>query len=122
MMKKFSSFSKDSPQRFWHSENELPMGNIEAYGLCDPVAGLANSALVTARAEVAGFAGKGEQFFVTAIGAKNAGESGSEISTSVELVYDIDGVGAQWSVNLAMSGFVIALEFTPRVVDELPQW
>ena len=112
-MEKFSSFAKDTTQGFWHSEYELPMGHIEADGLCDPIAGLPDSTLMTAWAEVTGFAGEGEEFFVSAIGAKNAGESGSEISTAVELVDDIDGVGAQWTVYFPMSGLVVALEFTP---------
>ncbi len=60
MMKQFSSFAKNAAQRFWHGEYELPMRNIEANGLGYAIAGLANAALMTARAEVAGFAGEGE--------------------------------------------------------------
>ena len=89
------------------------MGNIETNGLGDPVSGLANSALMTARAEVAGFAGEGEEFLVSAIGAEDAGESGGEISASVELVYDINRVWTERTVYYAVSGFVIALELSP---------
>jgi hypothetical protein len=89
------------------------MGNIKTNGLSNPVSGLANAPLMAARAEVAGFAREGEEFFVSAIGTKDAGESGGEVAATVELVDDIDGVGAQWTVGFPVSGFVVALKFAP---------
>ncbi len=121
MVEQFSSFAKDTTEWPRHSEDELAMGNVEADGLGDPVAGLANAALVAAWAEVAGFAGEGEELFMPAIGTEDAGETSREIAAAVELVDDIHGIGSERSVNFAVSGLVIALEIRPCVMNDLPK-
>jgi hypothetical protein len=52
------------------------VGNVVADGVGDPRAGLAHAALVAGRAEVAGFAGEGEELLVPALRAMEAGEAG----------------------------------------------
>ena len=87
----------------------------------DPVAYGADTALVAAGAEVAGLAGEGEELFVAAAGALEAGEAGGEVAAAVELVDDGDGVPAQRAVGAAVAGFVAGDELVPGVVDELPE-
>ena len=60
-IEKFAAFAEDAPERFGHGEDELAVRDVEADVVGDPVAGLFNLALVAARAEVAGFAGEGEE-------------------------------------------------------------
>ncbi|MDB4627208.1 hypothetical protein OAE46_01095 [bacterium] len=97
------------------------MGKIVTDGVCYPVADAADTPLMAGGAEVAGFAGEGEEFFVTAVRALQAGEAGSEIAATVELIDDVDAVGRERSVDLAMTGLVVGEEIVPGVVDDLPK-
>ena len=97
------------------------MGHVEADGVCDPVAHVADAALVAAWAEVPGLAGEGQQFFVAAVGALQAGEPGGEVAAVVELIHHGHGVAAQWAVGLAVGGFVPSEKVVPGVVDDLPE-
>ncbi len=47
----------------------------------DPIGGLADAALMAGGAEVAAFAGEGEEAFVTAVGAVEAEKAGGEDAT-----------------------------------------
>ena len=55
------------------------------------------------------------------VGTLEAGESGGEVATFVEVVYGIDGEGAKRAVALAVFGFVVGEEIIPGMVDDLPE-
>jgi hypothetical protein len=71
---------------------------------------------------VAGFAGEGEELFVAAVRALEAGEAGGEVAAFVELIDYGDGVFAQGAVGLAVDGLVFGEKWGPGVVDDLPEW
>lgn len=71
--------------------------------------------------EVAGLAGEGEELFVPALGAMEAGEAGGEITAAEEGADAGDGIGAQRSHGAAVVLFVAGEEIVPGVVDDLPQ-
>jgi len=87
----------------------------------DPSAGLPDAALVAGGAEVAGLAGEGEELFVAAVGAMEAGEAGGEVAAAEEGADGGDGIGAQRSHGAAVVGFASGEEVVPGVVDELPE-
>ena len=102
-------------------EDELAVGDVEADGAGDPVAGLADAALVAGRAEVAGLAGEGEEFLVAVVRAVEAGEAGGEVAAAVELLDDGDGVGAEGAVDRAVDGLVAGEEGLPGGLHDLPE-
>jgi hypothetical protein len=95
--------------------------DIVADGGGDPLAGLADAALVAGGAEVARLAGEGEEFLVPAIGTMEAGEPRSEIATTDERADGGHGLGAQRSHCAAMAVFVTGEEIFPGKVDDLPE-
>ena len=64
-----TAFAKDAAQHFRDGEDELAVGDGVADGLGDPCAGLEGAALMAGGAEVAGFAGEGEEVLVAAVRA-----------------------------------------------------
>lgn len=72
-------------------------------------------------AEVAGLAGEGEELFVPAIGAVEAGEAGGEVAAAEEGADGGGGFGAQRSHGAAVMLFVAGEEVIPSVVDKLPE-
>ncbi len=50
---------------------------------------------------------------MTAVGALEAGESGGQITTAIELVDDIHGIGSKRAVGFSMNGFVFGQEIVP---------
>ena len=98
------------------------MGDVETDRVGDPVGDAADASLVARRAEVAGFTGESEEVFVAAVRALQTGEAGSEISTAIELVDDVDAVWRERSVDPAMTGLVTGEKVVPSVVDDLPKW
>ena len=119
--KELATLAEDTAQGARHGEHELAVGKVVTDGVCYPVADAADALLMAGGAEVAGFAGEGEEFFVTAVRALQAGEAGSEIAATVELIDDVDAVGRERSVDPAMTGLVVGEEIVPGVVDDLPK-
>ena len=99
----------------------MAVGDFVADGGGDPFANGASAALVAGGAEVASFAGEGEEAFVSAIGALEAGEAGGEVAATEEGLDGGDGVGAQRAEGLPMVSLVIGEEDGPAVVDDLPE-
>ena len=116
-----SALAEDAAEHFREGEDELAVGNVVADGGGDPLAGLADAALVAGGAEVAGLAGEGEELFVTAFGAMEAGEAGGEIAAPEKGADGGDGIGAQWPHGAAVVLFVAGKEIVPSVVDDLPE-
>ena len=87
----------------------------------DPVAGGADAALVTGWTKVAALAGEGEEAFVTAIGALEAGEAGGEVAAAEEGFDGGSGCGVKRAEGFAVFAFVAGEEVVPAVVDELPE-
>jgi hypothetical protein len=80
-----AALAEDAAQHFWDSEDKLAVRDGVADAGGDPFGGLAGAALVAGGADVAGFAGEGEEALVTAVGAVVAGEAGGEVATAVVL-------------------------------------
>ena len=121
MAKELATLAEDTAQGARHGEHELAVGKVVTDGVCYPVADAADAPLMAGAAEVAGFAGEGEEFFVTAVRALQAGEAGSEIAATVELIDDVDAVVVERSMYLAVLGLVVGEEIVPGVVDDLPK-
>ena len=118
---KATTFAKDAAQDAGDGEDELAVGDLVADGGGDPVTGGADAALMAARAEVAALAGKGEEAFVSAIRALEAGESGGEVAAAEEGLDGGDGRGWEWAEGFAVVFLEVGEEVVPSVVDELPQ-
>jgi hypothetical protein len=118
---KVAAFAKDAAQDLGDGEHELAVGDLVADGGGDPLAGGADAALVAGGAEVASFAGKRRQAFVTAIGALEAGEAGGEVTAAKEGLDGGDGGGAERTEGFAVVFFVVGEKIGPAVLDELPE-
>jgi len=59
-------------------------------------------AVYSLQPDKAGFAGEGEELFVAAVGALEAGEPGGEVAAFVELIDHGNGVSAQGAVGFAV--------------------
>jgi hypothetical protein len=116
-----AAFAEDAAEHFRDGEDELAVGDGLADGGGDPGAGLEGAALVTGGAEVAGFAGEGEEVLVAATGAEESGEAGGEVAAAEEEVLDMgDGVGAQRPHDGTVVPFIASDEIVPAMVDQLP--
>jgi hypothetical protein len=118
---KVAAFAKDAPQDAGNGEDKLAVWDFVADGGGDPVAGGADAALMAARAEVAALAGKGEEAFVAAVRALEAGESGGEVATAEKGLDGGDGGGRERAERFAVVFLVVDEEVVPAVVDELPE-
>ena len=116
-----AALAEDAAEHFREGEDELPVRDFLADGGGDPHPGLAGAALVAGGAEVAGLACEGEELFVTAIGAMEAGEAGGEIAAAEEGADAGDGLGAQRSHGATVVLFVAGEKSIPCVLDELPE-
>ena len=121
MVEELAALAEDASQGLGHGEDELSVGHVEAEDAGDPVAGLADFALVAARAEVAGLAGEGEEPLVAAVGTLQPREPGGEVAAAVELADDGYGVEAERAVDGAVAAFVTGHEIAPGAVDDLPE-
>ena len=120
-MKEVAALAENAAEHLREGEDELTVGHVVADGGGDPSAGLPDAALVAGGAEVAGLAGEGEELFVAAVGAMEAGEAGGEVAAAEEGADGGDGIRAQRSHGAAVVGFVSGEEVVPGVVDELPE-
>ncbi len=97
------------------------MRHVETDGTRRPVAEGADTALVTAGAEVPGLAGEGQQFLVATVGTLDTGEPGGEIAAAIELIDHGDGIPAERAVRFPVDGFVFGHEIVPGMMDDLPE-
>jgi hypothetical protein len=118
---KVAALAKDAAQDLGDGEDELAVGDFVADGGGDPLADGAGAALVAGGAEMAALAGGGEEAFVSAVRALEAGEAGGEVTTTEEGLDGVDGVGVEWAEGLAVVFLVIGEEGLPAVVDDLPE-
>jgi hypothetical protein len=116
-----ASLAKDAAQGTRHGEDELPVGDLMADGVGDPVSGLADPALMAGGAEVAALAGESEELLMAAVGALEAGESGGEVAAAEEGLDGGDGGGAERTEGLPVVFFVVGEKIVPAVLDELPE-
>jgi len=121
MIEELAALAEDAAKGFRHRKHELAVRHLEAEDSGDPVAGLADFALMAARAEVARLAGEGEEALVAAVGTLEPRESGGEVSAAVELANDVNGVASQRAVNGAVAFLITGFEVGPAVVDDLPE-
>ena len=120
-MEEVSAFAEDAAENFWEGEDKLAVGSFVADGSGDPCAGLADPALMTGGAEVAGFAGECEELFVAAIRALEAGEPCGEVATPEKCADGIDGILTERPHRGAVVHLVGGGEGVPCVVDNLPE-
>ena len=117
-----AAFAEDAAEDFGDGEDELAVGDFVADGGGDPVGGLADAALVAGGAEVAAFAGEGEEAFVAAVGAVEAEKAGGEVAAAEEIA---DG-GEDVRAERAEGGTVVFLvggdEGVPGGGEDLPEW
>ena len=117
-----AAFAEDAAQDLGEGEDELAVGDLVADGVGDPFAKGASATLVACGAEVAAFAGEGEEAFVAAVRALETGEAGCEVAATEEGLDGGDAVGAEWAEGLALLLSVVCEEVAPAVVDDLPEW
>ena len=87
----------------------------------DPVAGGADTALVAGWTKVAALAGEGEEAFVAAIGALEAGEAGGEVATAEEGFDGGRGGGVERAEGLAVVFLEVGEEGVPSSGKDLPE-
>ncbi len=75
-----AAFAEDAAEDFGDGEDVLAVGDGLADGGGDPGASLQGASLVARGAEVAGFAGEGEEVLVAAVGSAERGEAGGEVA------------------------------------------
>ena len=90
-----------------------------AVGAGDPVTGGADAALVAGGAEVAALAGEGEEAFVAAIRALEAGEAGGEVATAEKGLDGGDGGRRERAEGFTVVFLVVGEEVVPAVVLSL---
>jgi hypothetical protein len=90
-----AAFAKDAAEDFGNGEDKLAVRDFVTDGGGDPIGGLADAALVAGRAEVAAFAGEGEDAFVAAIGAVEAEEAGGEVTAAEEVADGGEDAGSE---------------------------
>jgi hypothetical protein len=91
-MNEVPAFAEDAAQHFRERENKLAVRDLVADGICDPITGLASSALMAGGAEVAGFAGESTKFFVTTIRALEACKTCGEVAAPEKCTDGINGI------------------------------
>jgi hypothetical protein len=116
-----AAFAEDAAQDLGDGEHELAVGDFVADGGGDPLANGAGAALVAGGAEVASFAGEGEEALVAAIWALEAGEAGGEVAATEEGLDGGNGGGVERAEGFAVVFFVTSEELVPAVVDDLPE-
>lgn len=94
-MEEVAAFAEDAAEDFGDGEDELAVGDFVADGRGDPIGGLADAALVAGGAEMAAFAGEGEEALVTAVRAVEAEEAGGEVAAAKEVADGGEDVGAE---------------------------
>jgi hypothetical protein len=116
-----ATFAEDAAEHFGDSKDELAVGDGVADAGGDPFGGLAGAALMAGGADVAGFAGEGEEALVSAVGAVIAGEAGGEVATAVVGLDGGDGFRAEGIHGRAVFLLVTGEEVIPGGVDNLPE-
>lgn len=117
-----AAFAEDAAQHAGDGEHELAVGHVAADVVGDPVAGGQGAALVTGRAEAAGLAGEGDELFVAAIRAVEAGEASGQVAAAKEGLDDRHGGGVERAVGGAVAFFILREEVGPAMMDGLPEW
>lgn len=117
-----AAFAEDAAEDFWNRKHELPMRDGVADVSGDPFGVLAGAALVAGGADVAGFAGEGEEALVTAVGAVVAGEAGGEVAAAVVSLDGGDGLWPEWTHGGAVMALVAGEEVIPGGLNNLPKW
>lgn len=117
-----AAFAEDAAQDFGNGKDELAVGDGVANAGGVPFGGLAGAALVAGGADVAGFAGEGEEVLVSAVGAEITGEAGGEVATVVVGLDGGDGFGTEGAHGGAGVVLVAGVEVIPGGVDDLPKW
>ena len=117
-----ATFAEDAAEHFGDGKDELAVRDGVADAGGDPFGGLAGAALVAGGADVAGFAGEGEQALVAAVGAVVAGEAGGEVATAVVGLDGGDGFRTEGTHGGLVVFLVTGEEVIPGGVDDLPKW
>lgn len=120
-IEEMAAFAEDAAEHFGDRKHELAVGDGVADGGGDPCAGVEGAALVAGGAEVAGFAGEGEEVLVAATGAEESGEARGEFAAAEEVLDVSDGIGTQGAHGGTVVPFVASEEIVPAMVNQLPE-
>jgi hypothetical protein len=120
-IEEMAAFAEDAAEHFGDRKHELAVGDGVADGGGGPCAGVEGAALVAGGAEVAGFAGEGEEVLVAATGAEESGEAGGEVAAADEVLDVGDGIGTQGAHGGTVILFVAGEEIVPAMVNQLPE-
>lgn len=121
-VEEIAAFAEDAAEDFGDGEDELAVRDFVADGGGDPIGGLADAALMAGGAEVAAFAGKGEETFVAAVGTVEAEEARGEIAAAEEVADGGEDVGAERAEGGTVFILVGGEEEVPGGGEELPEW
>ena len=121
-MEEIAAFAEDAAEDFGDGEDELAVGDFVTDVGGDPIGGLADAALVAGGAEVAAFAGEGEEAFVSAVGAVEAEKAGGVVAAAEEVADGVEDVGAERAEGGAVFLLVAGEEGFPSGGEELPEW
>jgi len=116
-----AAFAEDAAQDFGDGEDELSVRDLVADRGGNPFGGLADAALVAGGAEVTAFAGEGEEAFVAAIGAKEAGEAGGQVAAADEIADGGEDIGSERTHGGTVDFLVAGDECVPGGGDDLPK-
>ena len=111
-----AAFAEDAAEDPGDGEYELAVRNRMADCGGDPIAGGADPALMAGGAEMSGFAGEGEEFFMAAVGALQAREAGGEVAAAEEGFDGGGGGGVERAEAWAVFVLVVGEEIVPSVV------
>jgi hypothetical protein len=117
-----AAFAEDPAEDFGDGEDELAVGDFVTDGGGDPIGGLADAALMAGGAEVAAFAGEGEEAFVAAVRTVEAEEAGGEVAAAEEVADGCEDVGAERTEGGTVELFVASEEWVLGGSEDLPEW
>jgi hypothetical protein len=120
-MEEVAALAENAAQGFRDGEDELAVGDFVADGGGDPLGALADPALMAGGAEVAAFAGEGEEAFVAAIGAVEAEEAGGKIAAAEEIAHGGEDIGTERPHGGTVAFFIAGKEGIPSGSDDLPE-
>ena len=118
MVEEIAALAEDAAKDLGDGEDELAVWDFVADGGGDPIGRLPDAALVAGGAEVAAFAGEGEEALVTAVRAVEAEEAGGEVAAAEEVA---DGVGLFPPSRSVLHGQIGEELRKPRVQHPMPK-
>jgi hypothetical protein len=122
VVEEIAALAEDAAKDLGDGEDELAVWDFVADGGGDPIGRLPDAALVAGGAEVAAFAGEGEEALVTAVRAVEAEEAGGEVAAAEEVADGGEDVRAERAEGGTVFFLVGGDEGVPGGSEDLPEW